>query len=80
MQQLLVKLTFCLLPGADDMQEDERQLWTEQILQWMCSPDSTTEIRFACGQALTGAFKWSCWILLIGLMCMAHTEHALPNL
>lgn len=41
--------------GSDDMHEDERQLWTEQILQWMCSPNSSTEIRFACGQALTGA-------------------------
>ena len=57
----LVRLTFCLHPIADDMQEDERQLWTEQILQWMCSPDTTTEIRFACGQALTGALSCSCW-------------------
>ncbi|KAL3161302.1 hypothetical protein ABBQ38_009658 [Trebouxia sp. C0009 RCD-2024] len=42
------------LSHPDDMHEDERQLWTEQILQWMCSPNSSTEIRFACGQALTG--------------------------
>ena len=46
---------------ADDMDEEERQLWTEQILQWMCSPDTSTEIRFACGQALTG-----------GLSCILH--------
>ncbi|DBB05437.1 TPA: hypothetical protein ACH3X1_012401 [Trebouxia sp. C0004] len=36
------------------MNDDERQLWTEQILQWMCSTDTGPEIRFACGQALAG--------------------------
>ena len=36
------------------MNDDERQLWTEQILQWMLSTDTSPEIRFACGQALAG--------------------------
>ncbi len=36
------------------MNDDERQLWTEQILQWMLSTDTGPEIRFACGQALAG--------------------------
>lgn len=67
----IVRLIFSLHPGADDMQEDERQLWTEQILHWMCSPDTSTEIRFACGQALTGAHAG------IVLMCLAHTQHVL---
>jgi len=44
----------CHCPIADDMNDDERQLWTEQILQWMCSTDTGPEIRFACGQALAG--------------------------
>ena len=36
------------------MNDSERELWTEQILHWMCSTDTGPEIRFACGQALAG--------------------------
>lgn len=39
---------------AEDMNEDERELWTEKILQWMCDTQTGSDIRFACGQALTG--------------------------
>lgn len=65
---------------ADDMHEDERQLWTEQILQWMCSSDPSTEIRFACGQALTGTCSLSLLAMFTcaGVICSAGVM--LPNL
>lgn len=46
-------LALCL-GYAEDMSEEERESWTEQILQWMCNTQSSSDIRFACGQALTG--------------------------
>ena len=39
---------------ADDMSDEQRSLWTEQVLQWMCNVQTPAEIRIACGQALAG--------------------------
>lgn len=42
------------LSHPDDMSDEQRSLWTEQVLQWMCNVQSPAEIRIACGQALAG--------------------------
>lgn len=49
---------------AENMNEEEREVWTEKILQWMCDTKTGSDIRFACGQALTGT-------------CLASESHCL---